>query len=59
MTPLEMAKAKQKELSCATCPKSERVNGVLYCGVSGKIILPRFENICVCRGTRIKGNANE
>lgn len=59
MTPLEMARARAKKISCATCPKSERVNGVLYCGVSGKIILPRFENICVCRGMRIKGNANE
>ena len=53
MTPLEKAKAKQKEISCAPCPKSERVNGVLYCGVNGKIILPRFENISVCRGQRL------
>ena len=53
MTPLEKAKAKESQPKpCGECPKSERVNGVLYCSVSGKIIMPRFEHICLCRGKR-------
>ncbi|MGN1120680.1 MAG: hypothetical protein ACI4Q4_10000 [Oscillospiraceae bacterium] len=54
MTPLEKAKKKAKENkeACCNCEKSERVNGILFCNVSGKIILPRFEGICVCRGKR-------
>ena len=57
MTPLEKAKAnllKGENPSCKTCPKSERVKGVLYCGVSGKIIMPQFEHICICRGKRLE-----
>lgn len=51
LTPLEKAKG---EKSCQTCEKSERVKGILYCGVSGKMILPRFENVYCCRGKRDK-----
>lgn len=55
MTALEKAKAKEKDPKpCKECPKSERVNGVLYCGVSGKIIMPRFEDISICRGKRME-----
>ena len=50
MTPLEKAKQKQTEQPCSCCEKSERIDGILYCGVSGKIILPQFENIPCCRG---------
>lgn len=60
MTPLERAKAnllkwqeEKKKPPCKDCPKSERVNGLLFCGVSGKIIMPRFEHICLCRGKRL------
>lgn len=54
MTPLEKTKQKAKENkeACCNCEKSERVNGVLFCGVTGKIILRRFENVCLCRGKR-------
>ena len=56
MTPLEKAKLKATmPKPCGECPKGERVGNVLYCGVSGKIILPRFEGICICRGERLKG----
>nr|DAP18073.1 MAG TPA: zinc-ribbon domain protein [Caudoviricetes sp.] len=51
-TPLEIAK---NDTSCRNCEKSERVRGVLYCQVSGKLILPKFEDVCCCRGTRLKG----
>lgn len=52
MTPLERAKqkAKKDKEACCNCEKSERVNGVLYCTVNGKIIMPRFEDMCLCRG---------
>lgn len=52
MTPLEKAKLKIKKdgEACCKCEKSERVNGTLFCGVTGKIILPQFENCCCCRG---------
>lgn len=52
MTPLEKAKA--KETACIKCEKAERVNGVLYCTVNGKIIMPRFYDTCLCRG-KLKG----
>lgn len=64
MTPLEIAKAsllKEEEEKenpkppCVECPKSERVKDILYCGVDGKIILPRFEDICCCLGKKLKG----
>lgn len=58
MTPLEIAKAnllKPQKPSCMNCPKSERVKDTLYCGVDGKIILPRFEHICCCLGKKLKG----
>ena len=52
MTPLERAKqkAKKDKEACYNCEKSERVNGVLYCTVNGKIIMPRFADMCLCRG---------
>ena len=58
MTPLEMAKKRAAEPPappvCAECHKSERVGNLLFCGVTGKIIMPRFEDISVCRGKRFK-----
>lgn len=58
MTPLEIAKNRQEELKtkppCKLCPKSERVRNILYCQVTGKIIMPQFEDICICRGKRLK-----
>lgn len=50
MTPLEKAKQMRNSFTCKTCSKGERVNGTLYCGISGKIILPTFEDVCCCRG---------
>lgn len=59
MTPLEKAKANEKKPKpCNECPRSERVNGVLYCQVSGKIILPRFEDLCLCGGKRLERSDN-
>lgn len=60
MTPLEKAKlkAKENETACRNCEKSERVNGVLYCGATGKIIMPIFEDMCLCRG-KLKGGTKE
>lgn len=53
MTPYELAKDKEKQPKpCGKCEKSERINEVLYCTVSGKIILPRFENLSICNGKR-------
>ena len=66
MTPLEIAKAnllKEEEEKenpkppCAECPKIERVKDLLFCGVDGKIIMPRFEHICCCLGKKLKGGA--
>lgn len=56
MTPFEKAKQKAKlnETACKNCEKSERVNGVLYCTANGKIIMSRFEDMCLCRG-KLKG----
>lgn len=58
MTPLEKAKKNKEEWKakppCCKCPKSERVGNILYCQVTGKIIMPQFENLCVCRGERLK-----
>lgn len=54
LTPLEMAKSKEKRNTCKTCCKGERVGNVLYCGVTGKIILPMFENVEICRGEYLK-----
>ena len=55
MTALEKAKARKAiQKPCKECRKSERVNSVLYCQVSGKIIMPRFEDMCLCRGERLK-----
>lgn len=72
MTPLEIAKAnllkeeeekkhpKPPKPPCMNCPKSERVKDTLYCGVDGKIILPRFEHICCCLGKKlIERSAND
>jgi hypothetical protein len=57
MTPLEIAKKNQEQRKtkppCDKCPKSERIEGTLYCGVDGKIILPRFEHICCCLGKKL------
>ena len=54
MTPLERARERQSlPKPCKECNKGERVNGVLYCQVSGKIILPQLEDICLCRGKRL------
>ena len=59
MTPLEKAKQKAEQAknqpACGECPKSERVENILYCQVSGKIIMPQYENISCCRGKRLKG----
>lgn len=48
MNLLEKAKqkAKKDKEACYNCEKSERVNGVLYCTVNGKIIMPRFADMC-------------
>lgn len=54
LTPLEMAKLKAKRNTCKTCSKSERVGNFLYCGVSGKIILPMFEDMEICRGRHLE-----
>jgi hypothetical protein len=57
MTPLEKARERAKNPeppACKDCPKSERVENLLYCQVSGKIIMPQYENISCCRGDRLK-----
>jgi hypothetical protein len=58
MTPLEIAKAnllkEKKTPPCKDCPKSERVNEVLYCSVTGKIIMPMHEHLCICQGKRLE-----
>lgn len=63
MTPLEIAKKRQEEMKtkppCKYCPKSERVKDTLYCGVDGKIILPRFEDICCCLGKKLMERRND
>lgn len=61
MTPLEKAKQKanKDKEACCNCEKSERVNGVLYCGVNGKIIMPRFEDMCLCGNKRNRRFLNE
>lgn len=51
-------KEKAKEITCGKCEKAERVNGILYCSASGKIIMPRFYDICLCRG-KLKGGASD
>jgi hypothetical protein len=59
MTPLEKARLRAKEPpACKDCPESERVGNVLYCTISGKMILPRFEHISLCRGERRKDDTN-
>lgn len=60
MTPLQMAIIKEKEPKpCKECEKSVRIKNILYCELSGKIILPMFENISICRGERVKENKHE
>lgn len=55
MTPLERAlKKKNEPKPCNKCDNSVRVDNVLYCKISGKIILPMFEDVCLCKGTRLK-----
>ena len=58
MTPLEKAKQKlslsKSYPSCVECHRSERVGNLLYCQISGKIIMPQYENISCCRGERLK-----
>jgi hypothetical protein len=58
MTPLEKAKQKaeqaKRQPTCKDCHKSERFENLLYCKISGKIILPQFEDICCCRGKRLE-----
>lgn len=55
MTPLEKARLRAKEPpACKDRPESERVGKVLYCKISGKMILPRFEHLSLCRGERLK-----
>lgn len=59
MTPLEIARAnllKEEEPPCKDCPKSERVKELLFCTVTGKIILPQHEHLCICRGKRLAEN---
>ena len=58
MTPLEKAKRQAENPqppACKDCNQSERVGDLLYCQVSGKIIMPQYENISCCRGKRLKG----
>lgn len=59
LTPLEMAKLKAKRNTCKTCSKSERVVNVLYCRVTGKIILPMFEDMEICHGKYFGGKELE
>ena len=57
MTALERAKKNNQppELKpCRECENSERVGEGLFCKVNGKLILPRFEELCLCRG-KLKG----
>lgn len=58
MTPLEKTKQKAEQAksqpACEDCHKSERVGNLLYCQISGKIIMPQYENISCCRGDRLK-----
>ena len=54
-TPLEMALERQN-----VCNDTTKINGVLYCNKSGKIILPMFtengENeVCAIRKCRNRG----
>ena len=43
MTPLEIAKGKNGKIEwCEQCPKLEIVNETLFCGESGKVLLPVF-----------------
>ena len=55
LTPLEKAEQKQKYPPCAECPKSKRIGKILYCSVDGRIIMPQFEDICCCKGKKLKG----
>lgn len=54
MTPLEIAREKIKHKSCKNCEKSEQINNVLYCTISGKIIHPMAVNTQVCNSGRLK-----
>lgn len=56
MTPLEMAKQREKKLTCRKCSKMEIVDNVAYCGVSGKILLTKYLDIAICNGKRLKEN---
>lgn len=58
MTAIERSKKNNQpeELKpCRECENSERgPQGGLFCKVNGKLILPRFEELCLCRG-KLKG----
>lgn len=60
MTPLQMARIREKEPKpCKDCEKSVRIKNILYCELDGKIILPMFESISICRGERLRENSHE
>lgn len=51
-TPLQIALENKDSINyCDECPSSVLVKGTLYCGVSGKIILPMFLERGNCYGT--------
>lgn len=60
MKPLEMALKRADEPykpdCCAVCPKFRVVGTAWFCGVSGKLLIPKFAaEIAVCGGKRLSG----
>lgn len=57
---LELYKDKIREEDktppCNKCKQSERVGKILFCQISGKIILPMFEDISCCHGKYLEEN---
>lgn len=51
--PLQKAIRLEKEKPCNKCDFSRRINNTLFCEKTGKIILPMFEDIQVCRGKKL------
>lgn len=55
---LDKEKEKHERPPCRECHKSKRVFDILFCEVSGKMILPIFEDVCCCQGSRLEGDEN-
>ena len=53
-TAIERPEQVDEQKPCRKCTNSERREDGLYCKANGKLILPKFEDLCLCRG-RLKG----